>query len=171
MRVNTLVAALVLGSGILASGTLLVPAFAQTHRGIDASGANGEAPRPTLHEVQLKLDAMGYRDLTKISRERDALKIRATDSQNRRVDIHVDPVSGAVFDTEIRRSRSGPTETDRASWLTMHQVQVKLEAIGYRDIEEIARERNCYKAKATDTQGRRVKLAVAPRTGEVIEDR
>lgn len=38
MRASTLVASLVLGGGILAGGTVLVPALAQTHLGIHDAG-------------------------------------------------------------------------------------------------------------------------------------
>lgn len=126
IRASTLVASLV-----LAGGTVLVPALAQTHLGIhDAGVAIGQTRWMTLHEVQLKLDAMGYREVTKIARERDKFKIKATDAQGRRVDIGVDPVNGYILDTEVRRGKGDHTDTDQASWLTMHQVQVKLEAMG-----------------------------------------
>lgn len=168
MRVKTLIATLVSG-GILVGGSIAV---AQTTLDTDRAGsAAAKAPSLSLHEVQLKLDAMGYRDLTKIERKRDKLEVKATDPQGRRVEIDVDPVTGDVLDTEVRRKKRSRTDADQTSWLTMHQVQVKLEAIGYRDIEEIERERNGFEAKATDAQGQRVKLAVAPRSGDVIQSR
>ncbi|HEY0877365.1 MAG TPA: PepSY domain-containing protein [Zeimonas sp.] len=172
MRARLLIATLALGGGILAGGTMSLPALAQTFasNGV-VRGAAPDVVQLTLHEVQLRLEAMGYRELTKIVREPDRLRIKATDSQGRRVDLAVDPVHGDVLDAEVRRSRVERTEVDRASWLTLHQVQVKLEAMGYRDIEEIERERNGYEAKATSAQGQRVKLAVAPRSGEVSEGR
>lgn len=170
MRARILIATFALGGGILAGGTASLPALAQTHDG-GVVGAAADATRLTLHEVQLRLEAMGYRELTKIVRERDRLRVKATDPQGRRVDLDVDPVDGDILDTEVRRSRIDRTDVDRASWLTLHQVQVKLEAMGYRDIEEIERERDGYEAKATTAQGRRVKLVVGPRSGEVVEAR
>ena len=171
MRASTLIATLVLGGGILAGGTVFVPVLAQPNLGtVHASGATGRAPWLALHEVQLKLEAMGYRELTKISREGDQLRIQATDSQGRRVDIDVDSVTGDILDTEARRGKGHHT-AEQASWLTMHQVQVKLEATGYRDIERIQRRRDRYEATATNAQGQRVNMAVAPRSGDVIEAR
>ncbi len=172
MRLQILVTTLALSSGI-AAGTVLVPAFAQTDHTTNASGATGDAPVLTLHEVQLKLDAMGYRDITKISRKHETLLIKATDPQGRRVDIDVDPASGAIVHSEIRRRTwdGVANANDQASWLTLHQVQVKLEALGYRNIQEIDREPNGYEVKAADAQGQPVKLAVAPRSGEVVESR
>lgn len=56
-------------------------------------------------------------------------------------------------------------------WLTIPQVYQKLEAAGYRDIDEIERERRGYEVHATDRDGRRVKLDVDGRSGAVIERR
>ncbi|MBW7901547.1 MAG: PepSY domain-containing protein [Rhodocyclaceae bacterium] len=55
--------------------------------------------------------------------------------------------------------------------LTIPQVYQKLEAAGYRDIDEIERERRGYEVHATDRDGRRVKLDVDAKSGEVIERR
>ncbi|MDT3679706.1 MAG: PepSY domain-containing protein [Burkholderiaceae bacterium] len=159
MRAHSFIPTLVLGAVV---GTSFVPALAQ-----NGPRDNGRTHGLTLHEVHLKLDQMGYRELTKISREHDRLRIKATDAQGRRVDVDVDPVTGDVRDTEVRRGRGDHADADQASWLTLHQVQVKLEAMGYRDIEEIDREPDHFHAKATDAQGRRVRLAVAPRSGDV----
>lgn len=172
MRAKQLIATVVLGGGILAGGSIIVPALAQSDSGTGpASAASADGRALSLHEVQLGLETMGYRDVTKIDRERDKLEIEATDSQGRRVEIDVDPAKGNVLATEVRRGERDRADTAQGSWLTMHQVQVKLEAMGYRDVEKIERERDGYEAKATTAQGQRVKLAVAPRSGEVIEAR
>lgn len=167
MRATSLIATLLLGAGILAGGAVLVPALAQNGTGTPAT--TGQGSWLTLHEVQLKLEALGYRELTKIEREDDKYEVKATDPQGQRVEIKVDPVTGTVLDTEVKRGKSDRTGTDQASWLTVHQVQVKLEATGYRDIEEIERERDRYQAKATDAKGQRVKLAIDPRSGDILD--
>lgn len=169
MQASTLIARLVLGSVILAGGTAFVPALAQTHLGTHHAGAAGTAPRLTLHEVQLKLEAMGYREVTKLSREGGRLRIQATDPQGRRVDMDIDSSTGDILDTEARRSRPDHIAAEQASWLTLHQVQVKLEAMGYRDIERIQRKRDRYQATATNARGQRVDLAVTPRSGDIVE--
>ena len=66
-------------------------------------------------------------------------------------------------------SRSGTTATTQANWLTMQQVQTKLEAAGYRDFEKIERERDKYEVKAIDPQGQRVELDIDPVTGDVLK--
>lgn len=64
-----------------------------------------------------------------------------------------------------------PRPAAAGDWLTIPQVYQKLEAAGYRDIDEIERERRGYEVRAIDRDGRRVKLDVDGRSGEVIERR
>lgn len=161
MPAHSFIPAVVL-SAVVAAASALVPALAQD-RPRDAD----RAPGLSLHEVHIRLAQMGYRDLTKISREHDKLRVRATDAQGRRVDADVDPVTGDIREAEVRRRNVEHANADQASWLTTHQVQVKLEALGYRDIEEIDREPDHFHAKAIDAQGQRVRLAVAPRSGDI----
>ncbi|APR06236.1 PepSY domain-containing protein [Thauera chlorobenzoica] len=171
MRATTLITTLLLGAGILAGGAVLIPALAQNGTGsaIGISAATGQDGWLTLHEVQLKLEALGYRELTKIERDDDKYEVKAIDAQGQRVELDVDPLTGAILGTEVKRSKGSRSDTEQASWLTLHQVQVKLEATGYRDIQEIERERDHYQAKATDAQGQRVKLAIDPRSGDVLD--
>ncbi len=161
MSAHSYISAVVFGA-FVAAGSACVPALAQ-----DGPRDAGRSHGLSLHEVHLKLAQMGFRDLTKISREDDKLRARATDAHGRRVDVDVDPLTGDIRDTEVRRRPAEHANVDQASWLTTHQVQVKLEALGYRDIEEIDREPDHFHAKATDAQGQRVRLAVAPRSGDI----
>lgn len=52
--------------------------------------------------------------------------------------------------------------------LSVPQIHDALTAAGYRNINAIERERNRYEVKATDAEGRRVKLSVDPMTGKVM---
>lgn len=61
--------------------------------------------------------------------------------------------------------------SDRVKWLSIPEVHSKLESAGYRNIEKIERESGSYEVKATDQTGRRIKLYVHPKTGEVIDQR
>ena len=76
--------------------------------------------------------------------------------------------AGAAFMPAMAQT-SGTTATTQANWLTMQQVQTKLEADGYRDFEKIERERNKYEATAIDPQGRRVEVKVDARSSEILE--
>lgn len=53
--------------------------------------------------------------------------------------------------------------------LTINQVQVKLMAAGYDNVDKIERERNAYEVRAIDKNGARVKLYVDPQTGDLIK--
>ena len=51
--------------------------------------------------------------------------------------------------------------------LDIAQVHARLEAAGYREIDEIERKRDHYEVKALNVDGRRVELQVDPATAEV----
>ncbi len=51
--------------------------------------------------------------------------------------------------------------------LDIAQVHARLEAAGYREIDEIERKRDHYEVKALNADGRRVELQVDPATAEV----
>ncbi|NMF90262.1 PepSY domain-containing protein [Aromatoleum petrolei] len=161
MRTNKSIVTLTLSASLLAGG-VIASAFAAGN-----SAGTGGAQWLTPHEVQLKVEALGYRDLTKLERENDKYEIKAKNADGRLVKIDVDPVTGAVLKTEVKRDkdiRSGAT-----TGLTLHQAQVKVEAMGYRDIQEIERDGDKFEVTATDREGRLVELDVAPLTGEVLD--
>jgi hypothetical protein len=54
-------------------------------------------------------------------------------------------------------------------WLSMIEVLERLETAGYRDFEEIERERDGYEIKATDANGQRMEIFVDPVTAEVLK--
>ena len=54
-----------------------------------------------------------------------------------------------------------------APGLDIAQVHARLEAAGYREIDEIERKRDHYEVKALNADGRRVELQVDPATAEV----
>lgn len=59
------------------------------------------------------------------------------------------------------------SSASNTQWLSLPQVQDRVEAAGYRNIEKIEREDNNYEVKATDADGRRVELYLDPVTGEI----
>lgn len=67
-------------------------------------------------------------------------------------------------------SRPAAISTER-TWLSIGQVYQKLEAAGFRNVEEIEREDGFYEARATDGGGMRVKVYVNPQTGEIVNRR
>ncbi len=101
MRTTTLIATLAAAAGIVGAGTTLVPAFAQER------GTPGAAQQTwmTLPQVQVKLEATGYRDVSEIERKRDKYEVKATDLQGQRVELDVDPFTADVLKTEVKRNR------------------------------------------------------------------
>ncbi|WP_199229419.1 PepSY domain-containing protein [Azospirillum sp. TSO22-1] len=61
------------------------------------------------------------------------------------------------------------SQTAAADILSVRAVLDKVEAQGYRDITEVEREDGRYEVKATDADGRRVKIHVDGRTGEIVK--
>lgn len=161
MRAQTLITTLALSAVIVAGGAALAPVMAQSN-----IAGNTQAPWLSVHEVQLKVEAMGYRDLSELERDHDKYEIKAVDAQGRLVKIDVDPFTGDVLKTKVKRDKAGDTDTHQATWLTLHQAQVKVEASGYSQLVEI--ERDGYEMEATDAQGQRVKIDVDPFSGDVI---
>lgn len=51
---------------------------------------------PAIHE---KLTAAGYTAITDIERERNGYEVEATSPTGERVELHVDPITGAVLDS------------------------------------------------------------------------
>lgn len=62
---------------------------------------------------------------------------------------------------------SGGAASEKEARLSLREVAVRVEAEGYRDIEEIEREGESYEVCAEDKQGREVELTVNARTGRI----
>lgn len=69
---------------------------------------------------------------------------------------------------QTSKSNSGREVTQGMS---IPQVQEKLTALGYRNIDRIKRDHNVFEVKASDRNGGRVKLDVDAQTGEIINKR
>ena len=102
MRATTLIATLALTGGIIGAGAMFVPAFAQ-----NAATTTTTTPANwmTMEQVQTKLESTGYRDFEKIERDSKKYEVKATDAQGRRVELDVDPVTGDILKTEVKRSK------------------------------------------------------------------
>lgn len=101
MRATTLIATLALTGGLLGAGAVFMPAMAQTAGTSAATQANWL----TMQQVQTKLEAAGYRDFEKIERDSDKYEVKATDPQGKRVELDIDPMTGDVLKTEVKRSK------------------------------------------------------------------
>lgn len=106
MRATTLIATLALTGGLIGAGAAIVPAFAQnaaTQTTVTAPAA--QSNWMSLKDVQAKLEAAGYTDFREIERDKNKYEVKATDPQGQRVELDVDPVTGDVLKTEVKRSK------------------------------------------------------------------
>ncbi len=99
MRLSTLITTLALTGGILGAGTTFVPAFAQGSSPAAAAQSNWMP----IEQVQTRLEAAGYRDFSKIERDDGKYEVNAIDTEGRRVELKLDPVSGEILETEVKR--------------------------------------------------------------------
>lgn len=112
MRATTLIATLALTGGLIGAGAAIAPAFAQ-NAAPAATPATATAPAApaaqsnwmSLKDVQTKLEAAGYTDFREIEREKNKYEVKATDPQGQRVELDVDPVTGDILKTEVKRSK------------------------------------------------------------------
>lgn len=114
MRKSSLLAAVALSTGLIATGTIFTSAIAQS----DAAPTAATAKLLTIGEVHDKLVAQGYRDIEEIDREGRGFEVKATDAEGRRVKLDVDGVTGDVRDTRTKsdkRDRAAGDTTKRSA--------------------------------------------------------
>jgi hypothetical protein len=109
MRATTLIATLALTGGLIGAGAAIAPAFAQSAAPA-ATPAAATTPAAqsnwlSIKDVLGKLEAAGYRDFREVERDKDKYEVKATDPQGQRVELNVDPVTGDVLKTEVKRSK------------------------------------------------------------------
>lgn len=102
MRATPLIATLTLAAGLIGFGaSATLPAFAQS----DSAAAAAPANWMSIEQVNAKVQAAGYRDVEKIERDDGKYEVKATDAEGRRVELKLDPVSGEILKTEVKRSK------------------------------------------------------------------
>lgn len=105
MRATTLIATLALTGGIIGAGAAIAPAFAQNAAPAATSAAPVQSSWMSIKDVLNKLEAAGYRDFREVERDDNRYEVKATDPQGQRVELDVDPVTGDVLKTEVKRSK------------------------------------------------------------------
>lgn len=110
MRKSSLLAAVALSTGLLATGALFAPAVAQS----DTAQPAATAKLLTIGEVHDKLVAQGYRDIEEIDREGRGFEVKAADAEGRRVKLDVDGVTGEVRDTRTKSDKRDRAAADTA---------------------------------------------------------
>lgn len=70
--------------------------------------------------------------------------------------------------TALAQDSKTDSRPDASVRLTIPQVYEKLTTLGYKDIDEIERERDIYEVDARTSAGQRVKLHVDARSGQIL---
>lgn len=78
-------------------------------------------------------------------------------------------LAGGVYLAPSFAQDNRPASVGERQWLSIPRIHDKLDAAGYRDIEEIEREHGGYEVRATNRDGERVKLYLDPHTGEIFD--
>ncbi|ENO91919.1 hypothetical protein C662_14561 [Thauera sp. 28] len=100
MRATTLIATLALSGGLIGAGAAIAPAFAQS-----SAPAAAQPNWLSVQDVLSKLEAAGYSDFREVEREKNKYEVKATDPQGQRVELDVDPVTGEILKTEVKRNK------------------------------------------------------------------
>lgn len=107
MRTSRLFSVLAISAAVVGGTAFLTPALSQTGK----SEISYERSDLTLNQVLVKLMAIGYDNVDKIERERNAYEVRAIDKNGARVKLYVDPQTGDL----IKSGRQGAKQERRAS--------------------------------------------------------
>lgn len=107
-------------SAALVAGAATLPAFAtppgSSSGSSSSSSSSGSSQGLSDAQIQDKLGAAGYRNIDRIERRSDRVKVKATDSQGRRVELKIDPSSAEVLRSESRHdSRSDDRRSSGSS--------------------------------------------------------
>ncbi len=102
MRTTFLLSGIALSVSLVAGGVTLAPAFAQT-----AKFTSGLKVRPgiSIPQIQEKLASLGYRNIERIKRDRNAFEVKASDKNGGRVKLYVDAQTGEIIDQRTEGHR------------------------------------------------------------------
>ena len=103
IRTKILLPALAITIGLVAGGALVAPAMAQN--ATPAATADAPGNWLTIPQIHDRLEAAGYSDIEEIERDRDGYEVKATDRRGQRVELEVDPRTGEVTKTVVKRNK------------------------------------------------------------------
>ena len=129
--------------------------------GLLLAGAGGLASAQTQAgltqaQVRAKLEAQGYTKVHDVKFHDGVWKADARSADGNRVDVRVDPATGAVYPDE------------QVANLSEADVRAKLAVAGYTHVHDVDFEDGIWNAEADDPQGKDVELKIDPKTGKVI---
>ena len=126
-----------------------------------ASGGIATAQTPeyplTEAEVALTLSNHGYTEITNLAFVNGMWEADATAKTGGRVDVRVDPLTGAVYPDE------------RVSMLSEAEVRARLAAAGFSEIHDVDFDDGVWTAEADDPSGDDREIRLDPNTGKILE--
>lgn len=121
MRTSHLFAVLAIGASLLAGSAIAAPAAPASTPAANPVQNAGSRSELSNAQISDKLSAAGYRDITKIEREHDAVEVKAVDKSGARVKLLVDPQTGNVLENRAKDHMSDRSDrSDRESSRRSH---------------------------------------------------
>ena len=105
MNMTKPVSSFLIGAAIVGAAALFV-ATSHANASQDSARSMQSSDWLSLQEVIARLETAGYSAFEEIERESDGYEVKALDPEGRRVEIDIDPVSGDILKTEVKRDKS-----------------------------------------------------------------
>ncbi|KAF1724235.1 PepSY domain-containing protein [Pseudoxanthomonas japonensis] len=128
-----------------------------------SGAAFAQAPAPTVGKDAMKepqvralLAEKGYTNIDDLDFEDGMWETDATSANGDRVDVRINPATGAVMAEKL------------VSNLSENDVKAKLAAAGYSKIHDVDFDDGVWKAEAERADGNDVEIHLAANTGEII---
>lgn len=110
----------------------------------------------TEAQVRADLETQGYTKVNDVKFEDGVWKADARSADGNRVDVRIDPKTGAIRPDEL------------VATLSEADVRAKLAAAGYTNVHDLDYEDGIWNAEADDPAGKDMELKIDPDTGEVM---
>jgi hypothetical protein len=121
-----------------------------------ATGVAGAQTSLTEPQVRARLTEQGYTRINDVKFRDGVWKADARSADGNRVDVRIDPASGAIYpDEQVAR-------------MSEKDVRAALAVAGYTHVHDVDYEDGIWNAEADDPAGRDVEVKIDPDTGKVI---
>jgi hypothetical protein len=117
-------------------------------------------PQLAIDRLDARLAAAGYQRAGDVELDDGVYEIDVRDASGRRLEVHLDAVSGEIL---------SPLQPGQVA-LGVDEVRARLAAAGHADIRELEREDGYWQAEVRDATGVEIELRVHPLTGQIGVD-
>ena len=137
----------------------IVPAALAATLALSAGLAAAADPKPvamTEAQVRAKLQSEGYTKVNDVEFADGVWKADARSADGNRVNVRIDPATGAVYPNE------------QVAQMSEKDVRAALSAQGYTHVHDVDYEDGVWNAEGDDPSGKDMELKIDPNTGKVI---